>query len=161
MKLMAFKKSKKAQPTFVGMSFDKESLAKVITLARMAPNPVPDKDLHITVIYSNEPIQFTAQGRLDKPLKVKPRQFSIFTTAETKCLVLEVTSPELVARHKLIMSVYGASYDHPHYKPHISLSYDIGDDFDLTSMPDVETMADLYVDIEYSEKLDSNWTAKA
>ena len=71
-----------------------------------------------------------------------PGEFDVWETsptqgAKTRCLILKIDCPELVARHKELMDEHEATYDYPVYQPHITLSYDIGD-LDINDLPDVK-----------------------
>lgn len=136
-----------------------DSLMKI---TKGVPHRLSKGELHITLIYSKTPISFKARGKLDPPIEIRPKHYSIFTTVEGEnCLVLEIESEAIVARHNEIMSDTGASYDHPDFKPHISLSYDVGEDFDLDSLPKLDDMDPFYANAEYASKLDVNWGTKA
>jgi 2'-5' RNA ligase len=55
------------------------------------------------------------------------------------------------------MKKHDATYDFPEYKPHITLSYDIGD-LDEKNLPDIGKYVDeIGIDEEYGEDLDLNW----
>lgn len=149
------------QPTYVGMKFADESLDEIMKLSEGLPARTTRSTLHVTVIYSKAPIVFTAKGELSEPFEAKPKKYSLFTTDKAaNCLVMELDCDELVARHKKIMKDTGASYDFPVYHPHVTLSYDVGDGFDIKTLPDLEGVPTLYLTTEYSQKLDFNWGKK-
>jgi hypothetical protein len=112
------------------------------------------------LIYSKAPISFTARGKLETPISIKPKHYSIFETDEGPCLVLELNSPALIKRHNEIMAL-GASYPHDVYNPHVTLSYNVGEKFDIASLPPVESLPNLVCHQEYSQRLDTNWKNKA
>lgn len=153
---------KEKQPTFAGMKFDDESVSEIMHLSEGLPARTPRSQLHVTLIYSKAPIIFTPRGELKTPFEAKPKKYSLFTTDKAaNCLVLELDCEDLVNRHKQIMSETGASYDFPVYHPHVTLSYDVGDGFDVKTMPDLESVPTLYLTEEYGQKLDLNWGKKS
>lgn len=150
----------KKHPMFVGVRFDGPSMDEIMKLSAGVPNRTSKDELHITVAYSRKPISITALGKLEPPAIVKPKHYSIFhTRSGENCLVVEVDAPELVARHNEIMKDYGASYDFPEYKPHFTLSYDCGYDFDIRSLPPLEEVPTLVCHQEYASELQTDWEA--
>jgi 2'-5' RNA ligase len=146
---------KQKQPTYVAVKLDKAGIDQILKIAQGLDNKINARDIHITVAYSRTPISLTALGVLEPPVRVRPKHYSIFNTQTgEKCLVLEVESEGLVARHNEIMKEYGASYDFPVYKPHITLSYNCGVGFDLKTLPDVKTLTDFKAVEEYAMTLD-------
>jgi uncharacterized protein len=79
-------------------------------------------DLHVTIAFSRTPVDWFAVGESWSPeLKVSaggPRQMERFGEAT----VLLFTASELRWRHDEIERA-GASWDHPEYQPHITISY--------------------------------------
>jgi 2'-5' RNA ligase len=142
------------KPMFVGVRFDGPSMDEIMKLSKGVDNRTSKGELHITVAYSRAPISITALGSLEPPVAVKAKQYSIFKARSGEnCLVVEVDSPDLVARHNEIRKDYGASYDFPEYKPHFTLSYDCGIGFDIRSLPPIEDIPVLYCHQEYASEL--------
>jgi hypothetical protein len=79
-------------------------------------------DLHVTIAFSRDPVDWFKVGESWSPeLKVGPggpRQMAQFGDAT----VLLFTASELRWRHDEIERA-GASWDHPEYQPHITISY--------------------------------------
>lgn len=160
MLLMELKRVK--EPTFAGYDFDDASKNALAKLSDGLPNSTSKEDLHVTLIYSKKPIIMMSHGRLANPIAVKVKSYSIFTTDKAEnCLVLELDAPEVVARHNQIMEETGASYDYPVYRPHVTLSYDVGPDFDISTLPEVSTLPTLHLIREYARRLNPNWATKA
>lgn len=146
------------KPMYLGVRFDGDSLAAIEALNKDVENRTSKNDFHVTVAYSRKPIAVTALGKLEPPVSVKAKHYSVFKTQTGKnCLVLEVESPDLTARHTELNDVYGASYDFPDYKPHITLSYDCGIGFDINKLPKIETIPELFAILEYAMELDLEW----
>lgn len=150
----------KADGTYVGLRFSKESMEALSKIADKLPNSTSKGEMHVTLIYSKKPISFSkddCKGKLDPPIEIKPKKFSIFETeGGQKVLVLELDCDEILKRHQFIMDKFGATYDYPEYKPHVSLSYDIGD-FDIKKLGDVKDIPNLYANKEYTDDINPNW----
>lgn len=83
---------------------------------------LPADDLHVTIVFSREPVDWMKvgnawQSRLELP-EGGPRIMEQFGEAK----VLTFASDELQWRHMMAKEV-GASWDHPEYQPHITISY--------------------------------------
>ena len=87
---------------------------------------LPADDLHVTVAFSRTPVDWMSIGEDWDPEVVVtpggPRQLERFGTAGD-AVVLLFASSSLMWRHE-IMKAAGASWDHPEYQPHITLTYD-------------------------------------
>lgn len=83
-------------------------------------------DLHVTIAYSRRPLDWMKAGAAwESEIKLSaggPRLMEQFGLAT----VLLFSSHELEWRHEAIKSA-GASWDHPEYQPHITISYAAGD----------------------------------
>lgn len=84
---------------------------------------LPAEDLHVTIAYSRQPVDWMKVGEAwQSEIKVAaggPRLMERFGEAR----VLLFKSSELEWRHEGIIAI-GASWDHPEYQPHITISYD-------------------------------------
>lgn len=116
------------------------------------PNSVPAPSLHTTIVYSRVPVLgFEPNHTLEVPVNTTYAKLDVWETqAGPKCLVLHFFSPYLHIRFQEAMSL-GATYDFDEYKPHVTLSYDIGD-LDHTKLPAITFP--LVIAGEYSESLD-------
>jgi len=79
-------------------------------------------DLHVTIMYSRQPVDWFKMGnawsaKMEMPAG-GPRQMHSFGDAR----VLLISADELRWRHDEMIRA-GASYDHPEYQPHITISY--------------------------------------
>lgn len=150
------------QPTFAALRLSGPSRAEIMKLSKGIEHRTQESAIHVTLIYSKKPIVLKGRGDLKPPMTAKAKQYSLFTTeGGNYCLVLELDAPDIVARHKAIMEETGASYDHPEYHPHITLSYDVGKDFDLNSLPPVTEVPVLYLVQEYAQKINPKWAETA
>jgi len=87
----------------------------------------PDKFLkpesyHVTLLYSRVPADgYTPKADTQYEATVKDVEF---WDTHDECVVLTLNCPKLVNHHKSLMTKYGLTWDHPSYKPHITLVYD-------------------------------------
>jgi len=83
---------------------------------------LPANDMHVTIAFSRQPVDWFKVGTAwaDK-IEISaggPRQMESFGDAR----VLLIASSDLTWRHEEIIRA-GASWDHPEYQPHITISY--------------------------------------
>ena len=118
------------------------------------PNPEPTHKIHATLLYSRKYLPHY-KPQSDLTHEASPDALEIWKTKSGKnCLVLKLKSDSLSNRHKNLMDKHEATYDYPEYKTHISLSYDIGDDFDVSKI-DIVDIPDILLTHEYHEVLDT------
>lgn len=120
----------KALPgTFAAFSLAPRSAAILAAWAEEQgiPNPVPPSELHLTTVYSRDPVPAYSPNGLPGMLLL-PTQFGLEMFG--KALVLTVQADWLQDNHAHAM-LLGASHDFPAYRPHITLSYDAAG-FDIT-----------------------------
>lgn len=115
------------------------------------PNAVPTPSLHTTIVYSKSPVDMEPLHTIDVTVHREGCSFEVWDTPSGNTLVLKFFSPYFQIRFNEAMAL-GASYDYDEYKPHISLSYDVGDDFDVSTLPAIDF--DIRVVGEYAETLD-------
>lgn len=137
--------------TYVGVRFTDETIEKLADYQHRhkIPNPLDQEEFHTTVVYSRKPINWRPEtGLLDSATVKKIEAWN--TRDGLRCVVLLLDCDYLKERFDLAMD-RGATYDFPDYKPHITLSYDVGDDFnpDDLPVPDFE----IELDHEYVEEL--------
>lgn len=147
--------------TYAAMKFASVAAYGIIKYANKhrIPDPVPVDKLHVTLMYSRRTLLgYTAQGDLNPPMKVHVKGFDVWDSQNgAKVLVALLDAPELVARHEYLMKTYNGTYDFPEYKPHFTLSYDVGPGYGHYKLPDYPTP--LFLKHEYSKPLDLNWKA--
>lgn len=153
--------------TYAAMRF---SLASALALQKFCqkfkvPNCLKLADYHSTLLYSRNYLpDYTPAGRLDPPMIALPKNLEIwespanaFKKEATNCLVLRINCPELVDRFEYLMNNHDATYDYDEYKPHVTLSYDVGD-FSLDGIDCCKEIPELELVVEYSETLDLDKT---
>lgn len=118
------------------------------------PNPEPVSELHSTLLYSRK---FLPNYKPDRALShdAKINSLEVWPTKSGKnCLVAKLDAPSLCDRHAHLMDEHGATYDFSEFKPHISLSYDIGD-YDISKLKIDQLPQQLKMTKEYKESLDT------
>jgi len=124
------------------------------------PNPLSVDKLHTTLLYSRNYLpNYVPAGIYDQPIVGRAQGFEKWPTNPsngnvTMCLVLKVDCPELSERHKFLMDEYNATYDFDVYKPHITISYDVGG-LQCNTLPPLD--CDIEFTEEYSSDLNLNW----
>jgi len=88
-------------------------------------------------------------GKLDETWTGKFTKFSIFPSNPNN-LVLEYVCKPQSERFNKLMDSHDATYDFDEYKPHITLSTDVGD-FDHKKLPKI--LEPLEIVEEYSKKI--------
>lgn len=152
---------KKEAGTYAGYKYDKDGVALLSKYAKdnNLPNPLDPEKVHTTLLYSRKPCpDYEALGQLDKPIKCKVGKMEVWPTQSKKnALVVKLDAPEMNKRHKELMDEHEATYDFDEYKPHITLSYDIGD-LDIAELPDIrDTIKEIDAVEEYQEELQDEW----
>jgi hypothetical protein len=164
MKIMSFLQyitEKGALPgTYSAATFDKYSTEVIVKY--MYDNKIvnalsPDK-LHVTLMYSRKHcVDFNEPDKLKEPLTVFVKGFDIWPTRGQKqmnALVARLESPGMITRHNNLMNKYDGSFDFTEYKPHFTLSYDVGD-LDAMALPPLTEPLKLIA--EFSNELNPNW----
>lgn len=152
--------------SYAGVKFDtptKQAIHRYMKEHKLPTAVRPDK-LHSTLLFSRKYLpDYKPAGKYDPTLVGKPIGFEVWPTRPAdgskpaRCLVLRYDCPELEKRHKELMKMHNATYDFPDYKPHITLSYDIGD-LDEKKLPDIGKYVDqIGIDEEYGEDLSLSW----
>lgn len=139
--------------TYVAVRFSHDTVDRLKQLQDDLdiPNPLDPEEFHTTLVYSRKPIDWEeedCEGVEAKPLRLEKWE----TRSKDHCLVLLIDCPHLHKRFDKAMDL-GATYDFPDYKPHITLSYSVGKDFDVDS-PTLDFAIELAH--EYSEPLELN-----
>lgn len=147
--------------TFVGAHLGPktvERLAQWCAEARI-PNPVSKDEMHITVVISKDrsidfpPQTFEPMLLVDK----STYEFKLFGK-ENNVLVLAMECRELADIHTKALADYGLTWDFPSYIPHVTLSYDVGQDFDLDAL--TLPRFPIYIKELYVTPYDTDWTPK-
>lgn len=120
----------------------------------------PDNELHVTVLYSREAVDWMAMGETwngnDKgEITVQPGGARLVEPLGDKgAIVLLFNSSELAWRHSEMVR-NGASHDYPDYQPHVTITYS-GTDVDLSKVEPYR--GKLVFGPEIFEELNLDWS---
>jgi hypothetical protein len=159
------KNESKLPGTYAGMKFTKPTIKFINDLIDKfeIKNRTKESELHTTILFSRKHLpDYKSLGDLEEPLIGKSIKCEIWPTSDDEpmnALVLIFKCEELLARHTKLMSDHNAEYDYDEYKPHLTLSYDCGKDFDLKNINTFikENPFDIEMNNEYQEDLDLDW----
>lgn len=117
------------------------------------PNPVSTPGLHTTIVYSKIPVHdFEPNHSVNIDVNITYASLECWDMQDGKrCLVFHYFCPYLHIRFQEAMAA-GATYDFDEYKPHVTFSYDVGPDFDVTTLP--KPSFKMTIVGEYCESLD-------
>lgn len=142
--------------TYVAVKFDEFTLDSIQQLQDELKllNKVKREDLHSTVVYSRVKIPYkTGHADIGNVLISQKQHLELWDTSDGKALVLVMDDAvKLKFRHDYA-KILGATYDFPDYKPHITLSYNVG----VQKINLYETNLNIVVNHEYMEDLDLDW----
>ena len=114
-------------------------------------NPVPREKIHSTIVYSRVTVPYVASsGSFEVATS---GELEVWDTQSGKTLVLKLDSDYLAFRHNYAKAL-GATYDFPEYRPHITLSYDVG-----AASFGGKVNINVVLAHEKKETLDLTWTA--
>ena len=144
--------------SYAAVSFDPTTVEgiKSYQYDNHIPHPLDADDFHSTVMFSKKYIPtFVPLGALDN-WSGRFVKWGIFPSDDENALVLKYDCHQLSERFDEIIGKYGATWDHPSFIPHITLSYNIGD-LDITKLPKYD--GPIILVNEYGEDLDlsTNW----
>lgn len=148
--------------TYAGYRFNKDDIKELRTWAKnkKIPNRVPQEKFHCTLLYSRKPCpDYEPLGELEEPIVAKVDSPEIWDTQDEKrALVVRLNAPNMVKRHKKLMKDHDATYDFDEYKPHLTLSYDVGKDFTVDDLKDLKDhIGEIRAVEEYGEQLVDEW----
>jgi hypothetical protein len=150
--------------TYSGVRFNEDTVNNIRTFIEEEeiPNGVPDNKLHSTILYSRKHCpNYEPRGDLDEPLVGTPTEFDVWQSQpdedgnKSNCLIMKYDCDGLVERHKQLMDEHDATFDYDKFRPHVTLSYDIGD-MNIDNL-DPSKIGDLNIVKEYGEDLDMDW----
>lgn len=150
--------------TYAGIRFDPLTIRDLMIMQDLLniPNRLDPEKFHSTLLYSRRPCpNYVPFGIYPVSPTSDTNEFDlkVFKTAGGKnALVLAYTSAFLEARHKELMKEHNATWDHPTFIPHITLSYDIGDaNIPLGKTQFISERKIVMIE-EYGQDLDLSWS---
>lgn len=148
--------------TFVGLKLYSQDAQRLhqFALDNEIPNPEPVDRLHVTVLFSKTVVpDIKPWGLLKKGMFGMPKEARIFGEGDEKALVIVLDAPDIVKRHKQLLSMYKeAEHSHDEFIPHVTLSYNAGD-FDPQTL-DLSSLGMITLVEEYTNDIDSGWSGK-
>jgi len=145
--------------TYAGVRFWGEDVKKLeaFVAENNIPNPLPSEDYHSTLLFSKVPVpDYEPHGLYKMSLTAMPIDVKLWGEDEEKALVIILDCPQLVKRHEYLMKKHPeATWDHPEFIPHVTLSYDAGD-FDISKL-NVKDIGMLSIVEEYSDDIVPDW----
>jgi hypothetical protein len=143
--------------TYAAVKFSQDDEDKIVEVLNKLSiqNPINKNDIHCTLLYSRkflpnyEPIESPDEWAY-------PKELIVWDTFDKKrALVLKLDCEYLVKRHRKLMDEHKATWDFPEYHPHITLSYDIGDN-EIPNLKDFN-FKEFHIIGEYKEDLQLDW----
>ena len=113
-------------------------------------NPVPEHELHATVVYSRAPVWLRPRGG---NVAASSGGRYVATLGDKGAVVLHIVAPELEVRWQEARQI-GASWDHDVYQPHVTFTYDAAG-VDLSAVEPYR--GDLVFGPEVHEPLNEHW----
>lgn len=148
---------------YVGVKVSSKSTKKIQEFMKenKIPNPLDSSKFHCTIIYSRVGADIKSQGYDFVALGV-PTGLEIWKTKSGEnALVMKLKCPDLVNRHKELMKKHDKlTYDYDEYKPHLTLSYDVGD-WKIPDEMDPMNIGVITLINEYTEELKESWAKAA
>lgn len=152
---------------YVGVHFTPETKAKIRAIIddEDIPNGITDVDkYHSTVAYSKGSgfPDYNVSGTLAEPEEGVIDSFDVFPSKDgNNCLVAKLSCPFLHQKHQETLQA-GANYDYEEYKPHITLSYDVGEVSQerLKELSDKYAGTRVFINDEYDSPLEDDWASK-
>ena len=155
---VAHKEQKTEKGTYAAVKFDKSTVDRLIQIGKDSKIPglvVPSK-LHTTLLYSRKFLPDYTPAKQVNMIGTSPKWEIWPSQGNANCLVLVYKCPELTQRHEKLLKRHDTTYDYD-YKPHITLSYDVGD-LSTDDLPDIaKLLPKIVIDQEYGEDLDLDW----
>lgn len=142
--------------SYAGVRFDKRTVNALEKYIKDNNIPNPNDNWHTTLLYSRKHLpHYKPDEKYKKPMVGTPMALEVWKSQSGKnVLVVNYSCPTLYQRHHKLMQQHGATYDFDEYKPHVTLSYDVGDDFDVDGLPEFKRQ--LKIVGEYYEDLDAD-----
>lgn len=161
-----FEKQNAATGTYAAVTFSDDTIKSLLALQEQleVPSPLSEDKFHTTLLYSRKELpNYIAAGKLQPVITSDDIDFTldIWPNADKtkRCLVLKYECQWLLDRHNELMEEHGATFDYPEYNPHITLSYDVGPDWEMKDATvHFKNQKPITIVSEYSEPLNLDWS---
>ena len=162
--LLFEKKEEQSKGTYAGVRFSEDTVNQIKTFMEEneIPQPIPDEKMHTTLLYSRKHLpDYKAHGDYKQMMVGEPTEFDLWESQpdedgnKSNCLVLQYDCEPLLERHKSLMDEHGGTFDFDEFKPHVTLSYNVGD-LDLSNL-NPSNIGPINVISEYQEDLNMDW----
>lgn len=154
MKLSEVTNNEDGKPgTYAGVRFDKRTVKSLEKYVKDNDIPNANDNWHTTLLYSRKHLpNYVPKEKYKPAMEGTPMALEVWPTQSGKnCLVINYSCSQLYQQHHKLMMKHGATYDFDEYKPHITLSYDVGD-LDVDKLPQYKNKIKIVG--EYREELD-------
>jgi hypothetical protein len=148
--------------TYAGVRFHTATnqMLHWITKQFDVPNAVRPDRFHSTLLYTDKDLStYTPWGEVYPYLRGTPTEFAVWKTRdeEMSCLVLQYECEDLSLRHLKLIADHKAPFDFSQYIPHVTLSFNVGPDFELYHMNKylAAGLPKIIIVEEYKEALDA------
>lgn len=121
------------------------------------PTTMQPGDMHQTLVYSKEPVNWSALGIVDEPYISEGGPRSVERLGDGGAVVLRFEDELLKARWRGLHAA-GATSDYESLTCHVTISWEIPEDFDLESIEPYQ--GPLHFGPEVFAELDPDWKAK-
>lgn len=112
---------------YIAVKYSNNTEQALLNIQNKYKVPNPNTDFHTTLIYSEVgDIPIPKDYDLADNAGLVDVSSEIWDTDDGRTLVLVFKHDYLEEHHNKLMEKYGYEYDYDEYKPHITLSYDVG-----------------------------------
>lgn len=153
-----------APGTYAGVRFDRDTVENLQKLQEKlgVPDPLAPEDFHSTLLYSTKPCpNYVPLGELTPVATSDDYEFRLeiwpSNSGKKNVLVLKYDCEWLTNRHNTLMEEHDATWDHPDYIPHITLSYNVGDWTPKDDTVSFRSKRAIAIKEEYREELNKDW----
>lgn len=153
--------------TYIAAKFNQKTLDLIESYIKdnNIPNATTISKMHLTLLSSEQHLPKCKNGTVPVSPEIiaYPINLDIFTSPGTagqpdnNCLVMKVSSDELTQMHSDLLNDNEAIHKYGEFKPHITLSYNIGD-MDIKKLPDIkEAIPEITIDKTFCEPFKEDW----
>lgn len=142
---------------YIKLTYNYDSMVKLYEyiINQNIPNKVTIDDIHTTLLYTKRQLDEYIPSNKLKGIKVDPVKFEVWKTYEgLNCLVLIIDNKEINLLHNHITKKHNGKHIHNQFIPHITLSYNINQDFECNKLPlpDFDLIIDNEIMFDLSKK---------